>query len=77
MLDVGCALGKFGRLLKSRRDIEVVGVELMAEAAAVAADHLDDVLILDLDETPDLGYPENSFGVLTMLDVVEHLMLPD
>ena len=77
VLDVGCALGKFGRLLKSRRDIEVVGVELMAEAAAVAADHLDDVLILDLDETPDLGYPENSFDVLTMLDVVEHLVLPE
>ena len=76
MLDVGCALGKTGRLLKNRRDIEVVGIELIEEAARVAERHLDDVLRLDLDEQQALPYPPGHFDAILLLDVIEHLLLP-
>lgn len=76
VLDVGCALGKTGRLLKNRRDIEVVGIELIEEAARVAERHLDDVLRLDLDEQQALPYPPGHFDAILLLDVIEHLLLP-
>lgn len=77
VLDVGCALGKVGRYLKSQRPIEVVGLELMTEAAAVAREYLDDVIVADLDDLPELGEPEGSFDAMLCLDVLEHVVTPE
>jgi SAM-dependent methyltransferase len=77
VLDAGCALGNAGRILKNRRPVEVVGIEMMAEAAEVARTHLDDVVCADLDLRPELPYPADYFDAILFLDILEHVVLPE
>ncbi len=76
VLDVGCATGYLGEVLK-RRGCEVVGVEIDPSAAAKAADVLDEVLVADLEQV-DLrdSFPPASFDVIVFGDVLEHLRDP-
>jgi len=76
VLDVGCATGYLGEVLK-RRECEVVGVEIDPTAAAKAADVLDDVLVADLEEVDLLAtFGPGSFDVIVFGDVLEHLRDP-
>ena len=77
ILDAGCALGNTGKVLKKRRPVEVVGIEMMAEAAKIAQSHLDDVVCADLDMRPELPYPKGHFDAILFLDVLEHVVLPE
>lgn len=73
VLDVGCNQGGFGAALKLERpDIEVYGVEPNAEAAAIAAERLDRVVVGTFPE----AVPGGSFDVITFLDVLEHMVDP-
>lgn len=76
VLDVGCATGYLGEVLK-RRGCEVVGVEIDPTSAAKAAEVLDDVLVADL-ERVDLAqaFGPASFDVVVFGDVLEHLRDP-
>jgi 2-polyprenyl-3-methyl-5-hydroxy-6-metoxy-1,4-benzoquinol methylase len=74
ILDVGCAVGSFGKLLKSNRSVEVWGVEINDYAASVAAQKLDKVICGPFDETIDL--PKNNFDCIVFNDVLEHLVDP-
>jgi len=76
ILDVGCSEGHFGELLKKNRKAEVWGVELSAEAGAVAATRLDKVITGDF--TAILAQlPSNYFDCLVFNDVLEHFTHPD
>lgn len=75
ILDVGCAEGKFGALLKERLGAEVWGIEYEPAAAEKARKRLDHVLtgdVLELIETLEA----EKFDCLTLLDVIEHLADP-
>lgn len=76
VLDVGCATGYLGAALKERGS-EVAGVELDPEAAARAAEVLDEVVVADL-ETVDLleQFGPESFDTVVFGDVLEHLREP-
>lgn len=76
VLDVGCGAGALGGTLREERGIEVAGVELFADAAARAAERLDDVIVADLDTLAELPYPEGYFDTLIFGDVLEHLRDP-
>lgn len=77
ILDVGCGAGRFGALLKEKRaGIEVVGIELMPEQAQHAAQHLDRVLVGNI-ETMPLPFAEGYFDCIVCADVLEHLRYPD
>lgn len=76
VLDVGCGAGAFGGDLKRRRGIEVTGVELFAEAAAIAAEQLDNVIVADLDTLQRLPYPRGHFDAMVFGDVLEHVHDP-
>ena len=72
LLDIGCGTGTF-LLAARRRGWEVSGVELSPYAAAVARRRGLEVRVGALSEA---RYPERSFDVVTLLDLIEHLEDP-
>jgi len=72
LLDVGCGPGHTGRLCK-QQGIEVYGVEIDSEAAAMAAEVLDGVICADL-EVQELPWAE--FDCILCGDVLEHMKDP-
>jgi len=77
VLEFGCATGYMSQALRDRLGARVVGVELNAEAAQLAAVHLDRVLVGDaeeLDLEAELG--SDRFDAVLFADVLEHLRDP-
>ncbi|MFA4927792.1 MAG: methyltransferase domain-containing protein [Patulibacter sp.] len=75
ILDLGCASGALGAALKARQGAEVVGIELLEDYAAEAAEQLDRVICADLNSglaADDLG----TFDCVIAADVLEHLVEP-
>jgi trans-aconitate methyltransferase len=79
VLDLGCFCGGTGRWLKQRfPGCQVVGIEMLAEAAALAAEAYDRVLIGTLEQ---VDFSQNdlapgSFDAIVAADVLEHLFNP-
>ncbi len=74
VLEVGCARGGLGQLLKARGH-HVTGIELVPEAAAEARRRLDRVLTADV-ETDGFPFSPGSFDAVVFADVLEHLVDP-
>src|SRR5213595_2409627 len=77
VLEFGCATGYMSQTLHDRLGATVVGVELNAEAAQLAAVHLDRLLVGDaeeLDLEAELG--GDRFDAILFADVLEHLRDP-
>lgn len=75
VLDVGCAAGTFGAMVRSDHGAEVWGIELNPEIAPYAAERLDRVYAGDAAALlPHL--PEATFDLVTFNDVLEHLAWP-
>jgi len=75
VLDVGCAAGEMGRLLKETGFQRVVGIERDPESAARARDVLDEVVEGDV-ERIELPFERGSFDCIVFADVLEHLIEP-
>ncbi|MEW6097348.1 MAG: class I SAM-dependent methyltransferase [bacterium] len=74
ILDVGCALGFFIELLK-KQGWEAKGVEFSDDAAQYAKKELGlEVYTGSLEE---IGFEPECFDVVTMLDVLEHVVSPN
>jgi methionine biosynthesis protein MetW len=76
VLDVGCGAGALGAALREERGIEVVGLELSADAAVRARERLDAVVEADLDDLEELPFERGSFDAMVFGDVLEHLHDP-
>jgi methionine biosynthesis protein MetW len=76
VLDVGCGAGALGAALREERGIEVMGLELSADAAARARERLDAVVEADLDALYELPFERGSFDAMVFGDVLEHLRDP-
>jgi methionine biosynthesis protein MetW len=76
VLDVGCGAGALGAALREERGIEVMGVELFADAAAQARERLDEVVEANLDELEELPFEPGAFDAMVFGDVLEHLHDP-
>lgn len=74
VLEVGCAEGQLGRLLRARGH-HVTGVELVPEVAARARAWLDHVETADA-EADGFPFPPESFDAIIFADVLEHLIDP-
>ncbi len=75
-LEIGCANGRFSTSLKRRQNCEAWGIELNADAAAIAALTLDKVLSGDVFEILD-GLPDDYFDCVICNDILEHLPVPE
>src|SRR5256886_12810997 len=77
VLEFGCASGYMSQALHDRRGATVVGVELDAEAAQLAAPYTERLLVGDaeeLDLEAELG--GERFDAILFADVLEHLRDP-
>lgn len=75
ILDVGCGTGSLGKYFRTHQQCKVYGVEINQEAYLVAKENLDEVIKGNV-ENIDLPYDKNSFDVVIMGDVLEHLINP-
>ncbi len=75
VLDVGCATGAFGALLKQSRKIEIWGIEPVQSAAAKASARLDYVINGPFE--PGTKLPLGTFDCIVFNDVLEHLVAPE
>ncbi len=76
VLDVGCATGYLGRLLREK-DCVLYGIEGNAEAAAVAAQEYQQVFVIDLDAFDPVDDEIPEVDVLVFGDILEHLRHPE
>ena len=77
VLDIGCGAGTFGAALKRERGAQAVtGIEINRTAAQAARSQIDSVLVGDVVTTlPDLR--GQTFDVVVLNDVLEHLIDPE
>ncbi|MFH0764092.1 MAG: class I SAM-dependent methyltransferase [Candidatus Omnitrophota bacterium] len=75
ILDVGCGAGEFGLLLKSRKDVEVWGIEKSDKAASSAKTKLNKVITADIEKDIS-ALPPSYFDCIVFNDVLEHLIDP-
>ncbi len=76
VLELGCAVGNMSRALHDR-GCQVVGVEIDAQATALASEFCERVIVSDLNQL-DLAQEltGDSFDVIVATDVLEHLKDP-
>lgn len=74
VLDVGCADGTLGEIIKRERGCEVYGVEINKNIADTAREKLDNVFCMDI-ETADLPF-NGDMDVIIFADILEHLFSP-
>ncbi|MEK6274695.1 MAG: methyltransferase domain-containing protein [Actinomycetota bacterium] len=77
VLEFGCATGYMSEVLKSKLGCTVVGIEISPEAAAIAEQHCERVIVGDaerIDYAVELAGEE--FDVVLFADVLEHLKEP-
>ena len=73
VLEVGCARGLTGELIKQQRGCQVTGVELNPEVAKDAARRLDRVIVGDIEELEIDG----PFDAVVATELFEHLNYPE
>jgi len=76
VLDIGCGEGETGYELKKQgKAMEVIGIELVEEAARHAKNKLDRVIVGDIEKL-ELPFAKEYFDCILMGDVLEHLIDP-
>ena len=77
VLEFGCANGRLGEACKRQNPaLRWTGIERSANAAAVAAGRIDEVVLMDLD-APVLSRLGNGYDVVVLGDILEHLRDPE
>lgn len=74
VLDVGCARGFLGELIRKERGCRVFGLEINTEVAETAKARLDEVFCLDI-ENASLPF-DRDLDVIIFADILEHLIDP-
>ena len=79
VLDIGCFCGGSGRWLKARfPGCKVIGIEMLDQAAAKAAEAYERVIVNTVEQVDFLaeGLPPGSVDTIVAADVLEHLYDP-
>ena len=76
IFDLGCGSGFLAKLIKDKLpEVEVHGVDISRAALSQAEHHLDKVWQADIDHE-NLPVNDNSYNVVTCVEVLEHLYDP-
>ncbi len=78
VLDIGCSSGYVAAMLAAKRKCRVVGVDVLP--ASEVSDTLAEYHRIDLENEPEAlsdVFDQNKFDVVLMLDVLEHLAMPE
>jgi len=75
ILDVGCAKGLLGEMLKRRQECRVTGIDSDDASLAIAQNRLDTVIAGDIETLIEQGIP-GQFDCIVCGDVLEHLNNP-
>lgn len=75
VLDVGCASGYLGKLIKDKNN-KVDGVEISAEAAKEAENKLDHVYVMDIERQWPVHLQQQNYDLLICTEVLEHVFDP-
>jgi 2-polyprenyl-3-methyl-5-hydroxy-6-metoxy-1,4-benzoquinol methylase len=77
VLEVGCGTGETLRWLRVIGGCDVTaGLEMSEQAAAVARQHVDRVVVGNAEQLIESEFDPNSFDALLCLDVLEHMVDP-
>lgn len=78
ILEIGCAEGGMGELIKEKWCCEYVGIEINEESAKEAKKKLDRVIVADVEKIclEKIGLGPESFDYIIYGDVLEHLYDP-
>lgn len=74
VLDIGCGQGAVGRVVRAQGAGEVRGVEIFPEAAAVAAESYDQVVVGSVEDALAGDELVGEFDTILCYDVLEHLV---
>lgn len=77
VLELGCAAGTMSKVLHQHYHCTVTGVEFDPNAAVLAQPFCTQVLVGDLNQPHVLDSVSQSFDVVLMADVLEHLHQPE
>jgi len=76
ILEIGCGEGSFCELLKKRRKVYYVGLELNEKVAEKARSYLDEVIVCDANEWIN-NKDIIDYDLVICNDVLEHMQYPD
>jgi SAM-dependent methyltransferase len=77
ILDIGCGQGLTGKLFKETFKASfVAGVEINPKVSEIAKSNLDEIHNLDLNNS-SIPYLEDSFDLVILGDIIEHLIEPE
>ncbi|MBM4330470.1 MAG: glycosyltransferase [Deltaproteobacteria bacterium] len=77
VLEVGTSTGYISKILKERGN-QVIGIEIDPEAASIAKNYCDQVIVGDIENLDLEGlFEPEYFDVVVLGDVLEHLQWPD
>lgn len=75
VLDIGCHTGFLSERLKEN-SCKVTGVEINREAALLAKQYCEEIIIGDIEEEGTFEKINGRFDVILLLDILEHLLEP-
>ena len=80
VLDVGCGTGKLGRALKEKINCHITGIEIDKEAAKVAKEAYDEIMIIDLEDLirgNSVFKIKDRYDFVILGDILEHTTNPE
>lgn len=77
VLDIGCGTGSLGEMLIKHKQCHVTGVDFNPESVGLAQQKLNQAVCLDISQTPVSGVINETFDVIILADILEHLTQPE